>query len=208
MKRIELKYGDRFGDLTYQMETYKKVIPSGQKIRVVTCLCDCGKLTNVILSHLVRGRIRSCGKCNDVSLEEKSTRLFNSWRGMKYRVKEIYFQKHLYFDKKISIVDEWKYYKNFKKWSLKNGYNENLYIDRIDNSKGYSPNNCRWVTSQENCNNRYNTQMLIIDGKKIPITKACKDYNLPTYLVRARVNRGWDHKKALTTPARKLRKME
>ena len=35
-------------------------------------------------------------------------------------------------------------------------YQEGLYIDRIDNDKGYSPDNCRWVTNKENNRNRTN----------------------------------------------------
>lgn len=58
-----------------------------------------------------------------------------------------------YGAKGITICDEWlgdNGWQNFFGWSLRHGYNENLTIDRIDSSKGYSPDNCQWITQSEN----------------------------------------------------------
>jgi hypothetical protein len=55
----------------------------------------------------------------------------------------------------ITVCDEWlKSRKSFYEWSILNGYQENLTIDRIDNLKGYSPENCRWVTHKVQTRNR------------------------------------------------------
>ena len=54
---------------------------------------------------------------------------------------------------------------NFKKWALTNGYHEGLQIDRRNNDKGYSPENCRWVTCKDNQRNRRNNRLITIDGK-------------------------------------------
>jgi hypothetical protein len=53
------------------------------------------------------------------------------------------------------MCDEWKNnFQAFYDWAMLNEYQDNLELDRIDNDKNYSPDNCRWVTHKENCNNR------------------------------------------------------
>lgn len=50
MKKTEIKQGQRFGRLTVIREVEPRVNPKGQKIRMVLCKCDCGKVT-YYLSH-------------------------------------------------------------------------------------------------------------------------------------------------------------
>jgi len=59
-----------------------------------------------------------------------------------------------YEDRGIRVCDEWHDKEAFFLWSFANGYADNLEIDRVDPDKGYSPENCRWVTHKENQNNR------------------------------------------------------
>ena len=53
----------------------------------------------------------------------------------------------------------------FKTWALNNGYQEGLTIDRIDNNKGYSPDNCRWVNHKTQANNRSSNRFITYKGK-------------------------------------------
>ena len=60
-----------------------------------------------------------------------------------------------YGGKGISVCDEWmNSYVIFKEWALKNGYNDNLTIDRIDANGNYCPDNCRWVDMIVQNNNK------------------------------------------------------
>ena len=56
-----------------------------------------------------------------------------------------------YGAKGIGIYKEWlDNPKIFEEWALSNGYSDELTIDRIDSDKDYCPENCRWVTIEEN----------------------------------------------------------
>lgn len=78
-------------------------------------------------------------------------RLYNIWGNIKQRC---YNKKNKdyrrYGLRGIDICSEWHNYIHFKRWSLANGYLDNLEIDRINNDIGYSPENCQWITRAEN----------------------------------------------------------
>ena len=65
----------------------------------------------------------------------------------------------------IDVCDEWKEQKAFIKWALANGWQMELQIDRIDNNKGYSPENCRFTTSKINNQNKTTSKRWHIEGK-------------------------------------------
>ena len=63
----------------------------------------------------------------------------------------------------ISVCDEWSGkdgFFNFKKWANENYWAEGLTLDRKDNDKGYSPDNCRWVTKTQQSYNRRNSSVM------------------------------------------------
>ena len=59
-----------------------------------------------------------------------------------------------YEDRGIKVCEEWHKREIFFAWALENGYSDELELDRIDNEKGYQPDNCRWVTHLVNMRNR------------------------------------------------------
>jgi len=123
------------------------------------CKCDCGKELVIPAVRLSAGK-SSCGcLVNNKELIYRRThrnKLYNQWAGMIYRCTHknaAHYER--YGGRNISVCEEWATdYEAFANWSLENGYEKGLEIDRIDNNKGYSPSNCRWVSHMENSRNR------------------------------------------------------
>lgn len=96
------------------------------------------------------------------------TKIYGVWQGMKGRC---YYPNHKHYKnyggRGITICDKWLNDScAFISWALENGYKEGLTIDRIDNNKGYSPDNCRWITNKENCRNMRKCHIVELFGKK------------------------------------------
>lgn len=206
MSKLQINVGDVFGKLTVISEAERLVLPSGQNNRAILCKCECGNEKVIRLLHLVRGRIKTCGCLSEKhNLSHKP--LYRCWRSMKERCYlKSYINSNRYSERNINVCDEWKNsFIVFKEWALNNGYNPNLRIDRIDNNGNYQPNNCRFVTNQENINNREITFKVNYDGIEYAFMDIMRLKNIPDInqmSIRARIQRGWEHKKAIDTPIR------
>lgn len=180
------------------------------------CKCDCGNTTVVTKEHL-GVCTNSCGCLKkEVSAErtrrhgEAKTRLHDLWCSIRQRCTEGGIERSTYFDRGIKVCDEWQVYENFRDWAMSHGYDPNAKrgvttIDRIDNDKGYSPDNCRFVTQKENARNKRNTLFVTINGETIPLVVAAEKYGKDAELARGRIYRGWEPERALMTPPRKGR---
>ena len=81
---------------------------------------------------------------------DSHTRLYKIYKGMKNRCYHPSDdnQRRNYYERGIRICDDWlENYVNFKNWALANGYRDDLTIERINNAKGYSPENCNGRSS-------------------------------------------------------------
>lgn len=151
--------GEVFGNLT----AIEKVGSDKKGYAVWRCSCACGKETVVRSSHLWCGNTKSCG-CSMVkaftSINYKhglsKHPLYVVWRGMKSRCYNVKHENYRnYGGRGIDVCVLWlNDFKNFYDWSTSNGWEKGLEIDRINNYKGYSPDNCRYVTPEENRKNK------------------------------------------------------
>jgi hypothetical protein len=84
------------------------------------------------------------------------TPLCGVWREMNRRCTDPRVSNYNdYGGRGITVCAAWrKDFVLFREWALSNGYEEGLFIDRIDNDMGYGPENCRWVTRVENNRNK------------------------------------------------------
>lgn len=108
-----------------------------------------------------------------------------------------------YGERGIYVCDQWvNDPESFVDWSVANGYEYGLAIDRIDNDGPYSPENCRWVTPAENNQNRRSSKIFTIGGETKNLQQWCDHYGAKRSTVAARLRRGWNIERALTQPKR------
>lgn len=106
-----------------------------------------------------------------------------------------------YGGKGVTVCEEWHDINKFAEWVEVSGYVPGLTIDRIDSSKGYSPDNCRWATKKQQSNNRKNTVFYTYKGETKPLTEWADMFGINRCTLYDRVTkRGWSVEKALETP--------
>lgn len=182
------------------------------------CRCECGTEKTVAAYNLIKGRSTSCGcKREETTVKrlykhgdakgDGSTceRLYRIWQNMKDRC---YNKNNKYYNdygaRGITICDEWvNDYVNFKSWAEENGYDKNLNwtecsIDRIDNTKGYFPDNCRWVNAIVQANNRRDNVYYTYNGEKHTLRQWSEIINFDYELVSSRIARGWSFERAIS----------
>lgn len=106
---------------------------------------------------------------------------------------------HRYGGRGITVCDEWvSEFENFYSWAIKTGYSELLTIDRIDNNKGYAPNNCRWVTIAEQQRNKRSNYYIECEGTKHTITEWSRILGVTRHSIKYWIEKfGGDAEKAI-----------
>jgi len=138
-------------------------------------------------------------------IEENERRLYRIFHNMKFRCYSPKCDENTaksYRDRGITICDEWlEDIHNFYDWAFNNGYNDTLTIDRIDNDKGYSPKNCRWVDMKTQQNNKRNNVVIEHNGETHTLSEWYDILDISENTLRNRIDKkGWELERALFTP--------
>ena len=188
----------KYGRLTALEYSHTVKSASGKSRRTYWVFqCECGNIKVLRMDGVVSGKIKSCGclkkEQDEINLNRKGSKptkynseglsnhpLYHKWLGIKRRC---YNKNDSSYDnyggRGITMCDEWLYdFKSFFDWSINNGWEEGLQIDRIDNDGNYEPSNCRFVDIKTNCNNRRTTIKITFNGITKSATEWAEDLNV------------------------------
>ena len=195
--------GLRFGKLTVV-----KRIGTMHNKALWLCCCDCGKQKNVTTDKLTRGLVKSCGclkNIDKIKHHKTSTRIYHIWANLKQRCfykNSISYKR--YGMRGITVCQEWKDdFQAFYDWAIKNGYNDTLSLDRIDNNGNYEPLNCRWATRKQQARNTRRNRNITINGETHCLAEWAEINCISLSQIEGRLRNGWTYEKAITTPIRK-----
>ncbi len=108
---------------------------------------------------------------------------------------------HRYGARGITVCEEWLTFQNFYDWSVNNGYQRGLQLDRQNNDIGYCPENCCFVTPKVNANNRSTNHRITYKGETHTLTEWAELLNMDNHVLRNRiVTLNWSVDRAFTQP--------
>lgn len=122
---------------------------------------------------------------------EKYTGIYGSWYAMKQRCGNPNNKSyHNYGGRGIGYPEKWSTFAGFTE-DMQEGYCKGLTIDRIDNNKSYSKENCRWLDKKGQCNNTRKNVLITFDGRTLTSTQWAEELGLEECTLKSRRLRGW-----------------
>lgn len=135
------------------------------------CECECGNKTEIRTCDFTSGRVKSCGCESKEKLIRRTqkhglsnTREHKIWRGLHDRCRNQRNRSYPHYGGRgITVCKEWG---DFSQFYEDMGPSNGLELDRIDNDKGYSKDNCRWTTRAKNNQNTRKSKRWFVNGRK------------------------------------------
>lgn len=198
-----LEIGEMFGELTVIQE-------AGQNARgkaMVFCRCSCGEPRLVQRTNLLSGNTTSCGHVHRSALAQRQLRHgkrssaeYSTWTNMRSRCLNKNNRGYPgYGGRGIKICSRWENFENFfADMGCRPGKTYSL--ERIDVNGNYEPSNCRWATKKEQANNRRTSRFITFGELTDTVSRWCEALQIPEYVVRWRLNKGWEVFDALVKP--------
>lgn len=129
------------------------------------------------------------------------THLYDVWKSMRQRCyNNNSYDYKWYGGLGIKICDEWNDFSKFREWAVKNGYKRGLTIERINGMSDYCPDNCAWITIQEQQKNRKNVLRYEYNGELHTVDELCKISGISKSTFYDRKHKGWTIERIITTP--------
>jgi hypothetical protein len=198
--------GHRYGRLVVLERQPNKETPTGPQARWL-CQCDCGNRVVVLGAGLAKGArgkggTRSCGclvREKPIKHGKSHDRVYRIWHMMVQRCGNPNNTHYAsYGGRGITVCERWRDFVNF--YADMGDPPPKHTLDRIDNARGYGPDNCRWVTMKVQGNNRRTNTILSLNGVKRTMAEWAESTGLGKPCLMNRLARGWSIEKALTEP--------
>ena len=205
MGKLKDLTGQKFGRWTVVSRA-----PNGPKSHAFwNCRCECGTERSVCHSSLVAGTSKSCGcltlevlhkrATHGHTAGDKPTRAFTTWANIISRCTNHGASNYQYYGGSgITVCDRWRSFKDFL--NDMGEPPEGLSIERINNSLGYSPENCRWATHTEQCNNRRNSRFISYNGITHTLSEWSRITGINRDTLKRRAKLKWPPEKMLFHP--------
>ena len=204
--------GQRFGTLT----AIRYVGSNDKNLALWECRCDCGATIIAVGARLRSGHTKSCGDRSKHAYKhgaccnENRERLFKVYTDIKQRCTNP--NNHGYKDyggRGITVCQSWlNDYCAFRDWAYANGYKEEVLpngvniwtIERIDVNGNYCPENCTWITTQEQQFNKRDNVILTYNGETMTATEWAQKLKISPHIIWTRLKSGWSIEETLNTP--------
>jgi len=195
---MNIQAGTKYNRLTLtgNTEMMKGKRGGKKKRRYVEVLCDCGTKKWVMYQGVRKGTIKSCGcffkdmASTTQGHRTRRTGIYSSWESMKRRC---LYKPHMayanYGGRGITVCDKWLNFSGFLE-DMGDTWKEGLSIDRIDNNKGYSKDNCKWSTDLEQGQNKRYNYVLYHKGVKLSLAGFCRALGLSYASIGHKLRRG------------------
>ena len=199
--------GQTFGSLT--VLGFSHYTKAGAAYWHVRCVCGVEKTAHGY--YMRNGRVNSCGCQKLINFTARMTkhgkylsREYQTWNSMMGRCLNPTSQAFRHYGARgITICEKWKNFVGF--YEDMGDRPDGMSLERIDNEKGYSPDNCRWATHQEQMKNTRRCIHITYNGQ----TKILKDWarslGMSNGALRARMNKSDDPEIILRPVATKFR---
>lgn len=205
-KQMDLA-GQRFGKWTV---LEKAVSPPGKEHQSFwLCQCECGAESVRRGAQLryaeKRGVVQSCQRCGAIAGNTthglSKIAEYKVWHAMLDRCQNPEHEAFPHYGARgITVCERWRTFENFLS-DMGRRPSARHSLDRVDNDKGYSPENCRWTTAKTQNRNHRGNVMLTYDGRTQCIAAWAEETGIGFNTIRLRIkNHGWSVERALTTP--------
>jgi len=167
------------------------------------CRCVCGAELHLFTAPFLKGQYQSCGCKKNELISKNNTKhgmshhsLYAVWDTMIARCHRDSHKSYKHYSTRgITVCEQWRQsFQNFANDML-GSYSQGLQLDRIDNNKGYSKENCRWVDAKSQANNTSANIWIDTPVGKMTVKQAAEHYNIKYTTLLNRVYRNWPNDK-------------